>query len=55
MINLYWLTDEQMTRLEPYFPESHGSPRIDDQQVLSDIIDDPHALGGLMISRIVQT
>ncbi|MBU2031782.1 MAG: IS5/IS1182 family transposase, partial [Alphaproteobacteria bacterium] len=26
MSNLYWLTDEQMARLEPYFPKSHGKP-----------------------------
>ncbi len=24
MSDLYWLTDEQMARLEPYFPKSHG-------------------------------
>lgn len=23
MIDLYWLTDEQMARLAPYFPKSH--------------------------------
>ncbi len=23
--DLYWLTDEQMARLDPYFPKSHGS------------------------------
>lgn len=26
--DLYWLTDEQMARLEPYFPKSHGKPRV---------------------------
>ncbi|MCP4027437.1 MAG: transposase, partial [Sphingomonas sp.] len=26
MSDLYWLTDEQMARLEPYFPKSHGRP-----------------------------
>jgi len=35
---LYWLTDEQMARLEPYFPKSHGKPRVDDRRVLSGII-----------------
>jgi transposase len=25
MSDLYWLTDEQMARLRPYFPKSHGS------------------------------
>ena len=38
MSNLYWLTDEQMARLEPYFPKSHGKPRVDDRRVLSGII-----------------
>lgn len=26
MSNLYWLTDEQMARLQPYFPKSHALP-----------------------------
>ena len=26
MSNLYWLTNEQMGRLEPYFPRAMGSP-----------------------------
>ena len=38
MSNLYWLTDEQMARLEPYFPKSHGRPRVDDRRVLSGIV-----------------
>ena len=38
MSDLYWLTDEQMARLEPFFPKSHGRPRVDDRQVLSGII-----------------
>jgi hypothetical protein len=36
--DLYWLADEQMERLEPYFPKSHGKPRVDDRRVLSGII-----------------
>lgn len=35
MSDLYWLTDEQMARLAPYFPKSHGKPRVDDRRVLS--------------------
>jgi len=35
---LHWLTDEQMVRLQPYYPKSHGRPRVDDQRVLSGII-----------------
>jgi transposase len=38
MSNLYWLTEEQMARLRPFFPKSHGKPRVDDQRVLSGII-----------------
>ncbi len=38
MIDLYWLTAEQMARLEPYFPKSHGKPRVDDRRVLSGIV-----------------
>ena len=38
MSNLFWLTDEQMERLKPFFPKSHGRPRVDDRRVLSGII-----------------
>ena len=38
MSDLYWLTDEQMARLQPHFPKSHGKPRVDDRRVLSGII-----------------
>src|SRR3546814_11119381 len=38
MSDLYWRTDEQMTRLQPYFPKSHGKPRVDDRRVLSRIV-----------------
>ena len=38
MSNLYWLSEEQMVRLRPFFPESHGVPRVDDRRVLSGII-----------------
>jgi transposase len=36
--DLFWLTDEQMARLQPFFPKSHGRPRVDDRRVLSSII-----------------
>ena len=36
--DLFWLTDEQMARLQPFFPKSHGRPRVDDSRVLSGII-----------------
>lgn len=38
MSNLFWLTDEQMARLRPYFPKSRGKPRVDDRRVLNGII-----------------
>jgi transposase len=38
MSDLYWLTDEQLARLHPYFPKSHGRARVDDCRVLSGII-----------------
>jgi hypothetical protein len=28
MSDLFWLTDAQMARLEPFFPKSHGKPRV---------------------------
>ncbi len=34
MSDLHWLTDEQMERLRPHFPKSHGRPRVDDRRVL---------------------
>lgn len=38
MSNFIWPTDAQMARLEPFFPKSHGRPRVDDRLVLSGII-----------------
>lgn len=38
MSNLFWLTEVQMARLRPFFPKSHGRPRVDDRRVLSGII-----------------
>jgi len=38
MSDLSWLTDEQMDRLRPFFPKSHGRPCVDDRRVLSGII-----------------
>ena len=38
MSNLFWLTGAQMARLQPFFPKSHGKPRVDDRRVLSGII-----------------
>lgn len=30
----YWLTEAQIERLKPFFPKSHGKPRVDDRRVL---------------------
>jgi transposase len=38
MSDLYWVTDEQMTRLRPYSPKSHGKPRVDYRRGLSGIV-----------------
>jgi transposase len=37
MSNLFWLSEDQMTRLRPFFTRSHGKPRVDDRRVLSGI------------------
>ena len=38
MSHLFWLTDVQMARLQPFFPKSHAKPRVDDRRVLSGTI-----------------
>lgn len=38
MSDLIWLTDAQMLKIEPYFPLSHGIPRVDDRRIISGII-----------------
>ncbi len=38
MSDLYCLTNDQIARLSPYCPKSHGKPRVDDWRVLSGII-----------------
>lgn len=35
MRDLFWLTDEQLARLQPFFPKSRGKQRVDDRRVLS--------------------
>ena len=37
MSDLVWLSEAQMRRIEPYFPLSHGVPRVD-ARVISGII-----------------
>jgi hypothetical protein len=38
MSDLIWLSEAQMRRIEPYFPLSHGVPRVDDRRVISGIV-----------------
>lgn len=53
MSNLFWLTEAQMARLEPFFRKSHGKPRVDERRVLSCIIfiNRNMACGGVMRPR----
>ena len=38
MSEVWLLSDAQMRRIEPYFPLSHGIPRVDDRRIVSGII-----------------
>ena len=38
MAEFRWLSEAQMRRISPYFPLSHGIPRMDDRRVISGII-----------------
>ena len=38
MSDLWLLSEAQMRRIEPYFPLSHGIPRVDDRRIVSGII-----------------
>src|SRR3974390_3198139 len=38
MIRVFLLSERQMARISPYFPLSHGVPRVDDRRVVSGII-----------------
>ena len=38
MAEFRWLSEAQMRRIEPYFPLSHGIPRVDDRRIVSGII-----------------
>ena len=38
MSDLFLLSESQLRRIQPYFPLSHGIPRVDDRRVLSGII-----------------
>ena len=38
MTELYMMSRKQLSRIKPYFPLSHGKPRVDDRRVLSGIL-----------------
>ena len=38
MDGLFLLSEAQMRRFEPFFPLSHGIPRVDDRRVISGIV-----------------
>ena len=38
MSELWLLSEAQMRRIEPYFPLSHGIPRVDDRRIVGGII-----------------
>lgn len=38
MGDLFLLSERQMARISPFFPLSHGVPRVDDRRVVSGII-----------------
>jgi len=38
MSDVWLLSEAQMRRIEPFFPLSHGVPRVDDRRVVSGII-----------------
>ncbi|ABB73728.1 transposase, IS5 family [Nitrosospira multiformis ATCC 25196] len=38
MRDLFYLSETQFNRIKPYFPLSHGVPRVDDLRVISGII-----------------
>lgn len=38
MSDLFLLSERQMARISPFFPLSHGVPRVDDRRVVSGIV-----------------
>ena len=38
MRTLFYLSESQMERISPFFPRSHGIPRVDDRRVVSGIL-----------------
>ena len=38
MRTLFYLSESQLERIKPFFPRSHGAPRVDDRRAVSGII-----------------
>ncbi len=38
MSDLFWLSEDQLAKIKPFFPLSHGVARVDDRRVVSGII-----------------
>ncbi len=38
MRTLFYLSESQMERISPFFPRSHGIPRVDDRRVVSGVL-----------------
>jgi len=38
MCDYFWLSQEQLSKIEPFFPLPHGVPRVDDRKVISGIV-----------------
>ena len=38
MSELFLLSPSQMSKIKPFFPRSHGVPRVDDRRVISGIV-----------------
>ena len=38
MSDVFLLSPAQMSKIEPFFPRSHGVPRVDDRRVISGIV-----------------
>lgn len=38
MSDQFWLSEAQLQQIEPFFPLSHGVPRVDDRRVVSGIL-----------------
>ena len=38
MSDIFLLSPGQISKIEPFFPKSHGVPRVDDRRVISGIV-----------------